>query len=1036
MNRYLSPHSTLSLVLVCGVLLLPAAHSADAQSIEPDSAPGGAPATAAVARQPHTVTVLPFSNISGAADDEWIGTGIAETVTIGLEPFDDLSVIDRAALLDVLTHSEVTPTSTDNALAREVALDLGVGWLVTGGFQRLGDQMRVTARIVNTETGASSTAVKVDGRLDQLFDLQDQVVDELSDGFARIAGTSPAAPVIAARDRNMATDSTELAEGAGVDGFSQPTPPRGRGQSQANRERGRGAGRGAGNGRAAAAVSPSPTGGTIAGDNADVANVVTGGLSIDAGGETTSSAAPMAGNAGALAGRVTVRPVRTATPPNIDGRIDDAVWRDAARITDFVQRQPTDGAPATEATDVYIAYDSSTIYLAFHAHYTDPSIMRANRTDRDRAGRGDDLFTVYFDTFLDQQRAYSFSVNGYGVQGDSIVTGGRGGGGFGGGGPGGRGPGGGIPRGDSSWDALFSTGGQIVEDGFTAEMAIPLKSLRYPAKGGDLPHTWGFQVARQIRGKDETVVWSPFSRDVAGFLPQVGVLDGMTGLSTSRNLEMQPTFTAFRFGTLDEEIGRVVDADPRPEAGVNFKYGVTSNLTADFTLNPDFSQIESDRPQVEVNQRFALFFPELRPFFLEGSEIFRIQAPLNVVHTRTIVDPLYGAKLTGKAGKTTIGVLYTNDEAPGAVDDPLDLAFEKSAQTFVGRVRYDLYSESFVGAVFTDREFLDGFSRLAGLDSNFRLGNTSSVGFRALRTDHRDQDGLETNGYLVDANFRQRGRKLSYGASAFALSPDFKTDVGFVRRTDQRRFNGNIDYEWRPEHWIISWGPDARYARNYDFAQVLQDENFSTGINVNFAKNIRVNTNLNRDMERYQGINFEKRRYGMFGGVNTSRVLSFGGGYNWGDEVFFDRTNPFLGRESGLRLFINFRPLARFSSNINITTSRFTDPNGLFVPGLNDGVVDENGTVFNVNILRALSTYQFTDRLLFRNITEFDTFDETVGLNFLLTYRVNSGTAFYIGYDDHYQQREQFDDQVNVTGTGYQQTNRAIFTKFQYLFRY
>ena len=394
----------------------------------------------------------------------------------------------------------------------------------------------------------------------------------------------------------MATDSTELAEGAGVDGFSQPTPPRGRGQSQANRERGRGAGRGAGNGRAAAAVSPSPTGGTIAGDNADVANVVTGGLSIDAGGETTSSAAPMAGNAGALAGRVTVRPVRTATPPNIDGRIDDAVWRDAARITDFVQRQPTDGAPATEATDVYIAYDSSTIYLAFHAHYTDPSIMRANRTDRDRAGRGDDLFTVYFDTFLDQQRAYSFSVNGYGVQGDSIVTGGRGGGGFGGGGPGGRGPGGGIPRGDSSWDALFSTGGQIVEDGFTAEMAIPLKSLRYPAKGGDLPHTWGFQVARQIRGKDETVVWSPFSRDVAGFLPQVGVLDGMTGLSTSRNLEMQPTFTAFRFGTLDEEIGRVVDADPRPEAGVNFKYGVTSNLTADFTLNPDFSQIESDRP--------------------------------------------------------------------------------------------------------------------------------------------------------------------------------------------------------------------------------------------------------------------------------------------------------------------------------------------------------------------------------------------------------------------------------------------------------
>ena len=195
-------------------------------------------------------------------------------------------------------------------------------------------------------------------------------------------------------------------------------------------------------------------------------------------------------------------------------------------------------------------------------------------------------------------------------------------------------------------------------------MAIPFKSLRYPARANDVPHTWGFQIARQIRGKDETVVWSAVSRDIAGFLPQMGVLDGMTGLSTSRNLEVQPVFTAFRLGTLDEELGQVVDADPRPELGANFKYGVTSNLIADFTVNPDFSQIESDRPHVEVNQRFALVYPELRPFFLEGAEIFQVQAPLRVVHTRTIVDPLYRAKLTGKAGNVTLGVLYANDRRP------------------------------------------------------------------------------------------------------------------------------------------------------------------------------------------------------------------------------------------------------------------------------------------------------------------------------------------------------------------------------------
>ena len=210
-------------------------------------------------------------------------------------------------------------------------------------------------------------------------------------------------------------------------------------------------------------------------------------------------------------------------------------------------------------------------------------------------------------------------MNGFGVQGDSILNSQDGGRGGHGGGP--RGVRG-IPRGDISWNALFVTAGRFVEDGFTAEMAIPYKSLRYPQRSGDAPHRWGFQIARTIGGKDEIVVWSPTSRAVAGFLPQMGVLDGLTGLSTSRNMEILPTFTAVQFGSLDTSTGAFVNKNPSPEGGVNFKYGVTSNLIADLTFNPDFSQIESDRPQIEVNERFALFFPELRPFFLEGAEIF------------------------------------------------------------------------------------------------------------------------------------------------------------------------------------------------------------------------------------------------------------------------------------------------------------------------------------------------------------------------------------------------------------------------------
>lgn len=762
------------------------------------------------------------------------------------------------------------------------------------------------------------------------------------------------------------------------------------------------------------------------------AEEVTGGLSIP--GEASLGGA--AANAGALAGRMSVQPPRAQTPPSIDGRLDDAVWRDAARVTDFVQRQPLDGAPATERTDVYIAYDSSTLYLGFHAHYEDPGMMRANRSDRDRAGFSDDIFSVYFDPFLDQQRAYVFSVNGYGVQDDAILGSRGGGGGFGGGGFRGGGFGGGLPRGDSSWDALFSSGGQIVEDGFTAEMAIPFKSLRYPSRGGDIPHTWGFQIARSIRGKDETIVWSPVSRDISGFLPQMGVLTGITGLSTSRNLEMQPTLTGVQFGTLDEAAGRVVDGDPQPEAGLNVKYGVTSNVTADLTFNPDFSQIESDRPQVEVNQRFALFFPELRPFFLEGAEIFQVTAPVTVVHTRTIVDPLYGAKLTGKVGDTTVGVLYANDDAAGDLDDLTDPAFGKSAQTFVGRVRYDLYAESFIGAIFTDREFLEASSRLVGVDGNFRLGDTHSLGFRALGTDHRNDDGLETSGYLLDTNFRSSGRNLNYDGSVSVLSPDFRTDVGFVRRTDQRRFSGGVGYKWWPEGWLISWGPDARYYRSHNFDGVLEDEEISVGTDFDFAKSIRVGVNVNRDMERFGGIDFHKTRVRFHGNIETSAILKASGGFGRGDEVYFDSVNPFLGSESSMFISLNFRPLSRLHSRVSINTSRFTDPHGRFLPGVNTGAVDENGLVFNVNIFRVMTTYQFSDRLLFRNISEVNTFDQTLRLNFLLTYRVNSGTAIFVGYDDQYQQREQFDDPELYPGTGYQQTNRAIFAKFQYLFRF
>ena len=301
---------------------------------------------------------------------------------------------------------------------------------------------------------------------------------------------------------------------------------------------------------------------------------------------------------GLPAGRPTVTAVRITQAPNIDGRLDEAIWRAAALIDTFVQEQPIEGAPATEKTEVLVAYDSEKLCFGILAHYSDPSLIRANRSDRDKTD-DDDTVTIFLEPFLDYLRGYSFSVNGYSVQRDAIVvvTNGKD-----------------NPAGDPSWNALYYSAAVLVDDGWTAEMAIPIKSLRYPGVATGQAHRWGFQIRREVKSKDELDIWSPVSRNISAFLPQIGILGGVANLSTAHNFELLPTFTATQSANLNRTTGDFVTDDVE-KGGVGLKYGISSNLTFDFTFNPDFSNIESDTQQIEVNQRFPINYPELRPSF-------------------------------------------------------------------------------------------------------------------------------------------------------------------------------------------------------------------------------------------------------------------------------------------------------------------------------------------------------------------------------------------------------------------------------------
>ena len=470
------------------------------------------------AQEPRTLAVSPFTNISAEPSRDWIGIGIAETISTDLRGDTAIDVLRRAIVEGAVVNlGGVGPGSRTEHVLLEAVRELGADYLLAGAFQQLGEHLRLTARLIDVQSEAAVEAFKVDGQQSELFELQDRLTSEVRASLRRMAARDDAAARRAsggvlqragADDGNGASDEATRARNGNGNG-------NGAGRPVGSAEyRGNG-----GNGGLASSAPVREPATTVAGGN-----VASGALLLgDAPARRAAPAAQTGPAAGfAVGNRRSARARRTSDPPSIDGRLDDAAWRDAALITDFIQTNPVEGAAPTERTEVRIAYDADHLYFAFYAHYTDPTQMRANRVDRDQARR-DDWIAVMFDTFLDQQRAYRFSVNAYGVQGDAILTGGRRS----------RGPPGG--GGDRSWDALFETGGVIVSDGWTAEMAIPFKSLRYPSRG-DGEHRWGFQITRTMQTKDETVVWSPMTRAIAGTLTQMGTLSGLRGLSVESGI--------------------------------------------------------------------------------------------------------------------------------------------------------------------------------------------------------------------------------------------------------------------------------------------------------------------------------------------------------------------------------------------------------------------------------------------------------------------------------------------------------------------
>jgi hypothetical protein len=361
------------------------------------------------------------------------------------------------------------------------------------------------------------------------------------------------------------------------------------------------------------------------------------------------------------------------------------------------------------------------------------------------------------------------------------------------------------------------------------------------------------------------------------------------------------------------------------------------------------------------------------------------------------------------------------DEAPGKGDDPLARTYGESATALTSRVKYDVYPRSYLGAIFTDREFLNSNSRLGGVDGDFWIGRVYRFNFDVIGSSRTSLSDVHRAGPQWNFSFRRDARSLDYSIVHYRTHPDFGTDLGFVRRVDQQYTTSQISYTWWPGNRVRQWGPSFTYERGYDYdGVVLNDEKASTKLSATLARNITIGGGVDRIMERYRDIDFDKVRFSANASINTSRKVAVGFDINSGDEIRFI-ANPFLGHTTVFGLDLTLRPSARLQSTINLDTTRFTDP-------------QTNAEVFDIKILHAVTTYQFTDRFLVRNILDHNTNDRTLFTSFLFTYRVNSGTVFYTGFDGNFRQGNRIDPVV-FPEDGYRRTNRSVFAKLQYLYR-
>ena len=681
----------------------------------------------------------------------------------------------------------------------------------------------------------------------------------------------------------------------------------------------------------------------------------------------------------------------------IDAVLDDQAWQEAFVMDLNYELEPGENVPPPVRTEVLLTYDDLNLYAAFRCYDADLEAIQAHLSDRDHLGN-DDCVTLVIDTFNDERRCYNLCVNSLGVQEDYIQT---------------------EQSGGSSWDAIWNSAGRITDWGYVVEMAVPFNQLRFQRTDG--AQVWGFDAVRSYpRSQNHRIGSFPRDRSNNCYLCQAIKIRGFEGVTPGRNVEFTPTVTAVRTDARpDFPDGDLEKENEETDFGLTTRWGMTPNLTFNGTINPDFSQVEADAWQLDINQPFALYYSERRPFFLEGTDYFNTLK--TAVYTRTLRDPEWGLKLSGKENVHTIGAYVVRDDLtnlifPGSQSSG-STSMETQSTASILRYKLDIGNRYTLGALFTDREGDDYSNRVLSLDGNFLVTRTDQVQLQVLgsRTKYPHTVALEFDqkqgsfdDLFVAFEYDHDSRNIYWWLDYDYVGKDFRADLGFMPMVDYQNVEGGLFYTWYPaqETWWSRFqaGNEFNYYADQD-GNLLQ-KGGALWFSYSGAMQSSLYLRGYHYREAYNDAEFDLTWLYVSMGFRPAGNLQL---YLWsyyGDRIDYANTR------SGERLRLN--PYIEHNVNRHLRLS--------FDHTFERLNVDE-GRLYTANISQMTAVYQFNVRAFFRSILQYVDYEYTTDLytfdiepeyrhffaQLLFSYKINPWTVFYLGYTNNFQGSREFD---------------------------